>query len=219
MHVRVAGGHQLPRSGGAQLTQGPDDALLALEPVREVPAQLVGSRRHHRTVRRVDHAGPQLEEAPERGEVIQHVPLGRVDDHRAHASHQVARHDRAAPFLQEADVAARVPGKVQALPSPRPHRQRIPVAQHAVDAEVEQLRRLRRRGDRQRQLARKLRRAPDVIVVVVREQDAHGAPALLVEQRERLFQDGLLLGVRRSGIDDPQLLVAEQQAVRVRRRW
>jgi len=56
-------------------------------------------------VRREQHARVEALEPVERGEVVGHVALVGIDDHRAHARHQIAGQDIARCLLDEDMVA------------------------------------------------------------------------------------------------------------------
>ncbi len=116
-------------------------------------------------------------------------------------------------------MAARVPRQVQGAEAARPHFDALALAEQPVDAHlaVEAGASLGVGHDRQSQLPREDRRARDVIVVEVREQDGDWLAPARCEPIELELEDGLLVFVRRTGIDHPQLFVAEEQAVRVRR--
>ena len=186
---------------------------LALLSVSAVLLELEGAAGHHRTVRRKEGAGLFSQQPIQRGKVVGHVALGRVDDHGADSRHQVARHHRAAADLDQAEVPARVAWQVQRAPAAGADFEPVAVPQYAIDLEVEQRSRLGAGGDGQPQHLR----AAHMIEMMVREQDADCFAPLGGEAVERVAQDGLLLRPRRAWIDDPQLVITEQEAVGVGR--
>src|SRR5207237_2494206 len=57
LHIRIARRHQLGRRGRPGRTERRDDALLALEAMRDVAGDLLRSRRDYWTVRGIERAG------------------------------------------------------------------------------------------------------------------------------------------------------------------
>jgi hypothetical protein len=160
--------------------------------------------------------------ARERREVVDHVPLGRVDDDAPEADDQVAGEERARALLEEAQVAARMAGREDGAKRDVGRTfeaEELAVLDEAVDADraFERLGRHAVCGDRDAEPRAQVLDASYVIGVQVRDDDlAHAAP-LGGERVEELVERGLLVLVGRARVDDDELTPPHDVAVRVRR--
>ena len=211
LELRIGRRHQRGRRR-RRLRERGQHQLFPLVAVRAVLRELGHAARHDRPVRRVDRARLRFQQPIQRGEVVRHVALGRVDDHRTDARHQIAGDHRSAALLDQAQVPARVARQMKGAPAAGADLESLAVLDDALEGKVEQLRRLPCGRDGQPEHLR----TGNVIEVVMGEEDSHRLAAFALEAIERLAQDLLLLGPGRAGIDDPQLVVAEQEAVGMR---
>ncbi len=189
--------------------QRQDQAVFAVDPMRDVLLELLARVPHDLAVARQQHvevlAQPQ---ARQRQQVAGHRAGMRRDQHAAVSEHGVAGEARA--LGDQRVVVGRVPGRVNGLE--RPEADALGELHVSASASGRKRRRMyfEQRLDRRR-----------VIGVIVRQHDAAEAAARL-DRRDQpaqvlVLQRARVDDPRRAATDDPRVRAAQRQRTRIRR--
>ena len=185
----------------------------------------LGGFRHHRSVARQSDPGPESREPIQRIQVFRHAAVRRIDHDGPPSGEHVPAQQGREPLLEEAQMALRMPGRVQHLDAQvgrPPQLDGLAAFEAALDSDPRAGKPLRCCGvrpDRHGVMAAHGVRARHMVYMVVRQPDGPQASSGPLGFRvDDLPQPQQLCRVGSAGIDQDQVPAAEQQGVRVRRR-
>ena len=218
--------HDLPDPRGAR-GDGAQDRLGAPRAMRRKLGDARLCILDGRAMPRPEPPDPRPREAPERGQILPHVAVGRRDEACGPAHDMIAR--KRPLGREEAQMIVQMPGRVQRAKSPAVARDLIAVAQRDVGGKVgvdplaaAEVDAAGETGQRRRGRARPgkdrgarpfgdLAREGGMIAVAMGDDDPADARGA-----DRVAQRGAMARVARAGVDQREPPLAQQIAVRAR---